>query len=426
MSCFATVSGVRHCAGRRRSIQHTSNFFGSVLPYRVNACTRSSSTQANHQSRNNSNRRRNVAVVVTAVASLAGFSIYTRHVRSKKLATLTPATDSGLLISSSTPGQTSKDSSPKYDVSSLIELITRAGLVGSTKSVKDELDALRKWHTERGYNGGLVVRDLSRPLFSLDLFNSDPGKQESASGKISVSSPDIGVMNQRECYYLYYEILSNGETRQQLFCRGTTVFSDVLTCLQTWFVYDEELGCRVHYGFNEHANRIVEDVIPLLVPPSRHSTVEVCGHSLGGAVSMLVAIKLRKRGYFISRVTSVAGPRFCRGLKERDVLEKWLPADTIRIEDDLDLVTYLPPFGVSVGDKLWLVSDCCDGHKKDDVYMLPREWMEDKLGKSDWVESVWLNLRLFESLRQQNTTHRVSSYAKKLKRIQHDHDPNDR
>lgn len=356
---------------------------------------------------------------------IAGFSIYTRRVRSKKLATLTPATESGLLISSSTPGQTSNPSSPKYDVSSLIELITRAGLVGNTKSVKDELDALRKWHAERGYNGGLVVRDLSRPLFTLDLFDLDSGKQDSPSGQSSVASTDIGAMNQRECYYLYYEILSNGETRQQLFCRGTTLFSDVLTCLQTWFVYDEELGCRVHHGFNEHANRIVEDVIPLLVPPSRHSTVELCGHSLGGAVAMLVAIKLRKRGYFISRVTSVAGPRFCRGLEERDVLEKWLPADTIRIEDDLDLVTYLPPFGVSVGDKLWLVTDYCDGRKKEDVYMLPREWMEDKLGNSHWVESVWLNLRLFESLREPYATHRVSSYAKKLKQIQHTRVPND-
>jgi hypothetical protein len=113
-------------------------------------------------------------------------------------------------------------------------------------------------------------------------------------------------------------------------------------------------------------------------------------------------------------------------LEERDVLEKWLPADTIRIEDDLDLVTYLPPFGVSVGDKLWLVTDYCDGHKKEDVYMLPREWMEDKLAKSDWVESVWLNLRLFESLREQYTTHRVSSYAKKLKQIHHTHVPSDR
>jgi hypothetical protein len=371
-------------------------------------------------SQQHENRQRWKVVVATAAAasSLAGFSIYTRHKRREKLATLIPAKESGLLISSSTDGLSKLQTKPKYDVATLVETITRAGLIGNTKSVKDELDSLRKWHVERGYNGGLVVRDLSRPLFSLDLFHSEENSSEPR--EINASS-----MNQRECYYLYYEIHSNGETRQQLFCRGTTLFSDILTCLQTWFEFDEELGCRVHHGFNEHANRIVEDVIPLLVSPSKNSTIEVCGHSLGGAVAMLVAIKLRKRGYFISKVTSVGGPRFCRGIEERVVLEKWLPSKTIRIEDDLDLVTYLPPIGVSVGDKLWLVSDYRDGEKKDEVYMLPREWMEDQSGVSEFTESVWLNLRLFESLRKQYVTHKVLSYVQKLNQIQREPEDND-
>ncbi len=40
--------------------------------------------------------------------------------------------------------------------------------MGSAKSVKDELHILREWHASRGYYGGVVVRDLSRPLFSLN------------------------------------------------------------------------------------------------------------------------------------------------------------------------------------------------------------------------------------------------------------------
>ncbi|KAL7514553.1 hypothetical protein ACHAXN_013352 [Cyclotella atomus] len=391
------------------------NISRGCLNPRTKGCVRSSTTNT-HRQHEHPHRRRTLAAGLTAAASIAGLSVYTRYERRKKLATLTPAAEGGLLISSSSDEISKAGFKPKYDVSSLIETITRAGLVGGTKSVKDELDTLRKWHVQRGYNGGLVVRDLSRPLFNLDLFHSD--KKESGSNEELNVSNDVGLMNQRECYYLYYEIHSNGETRQQLFCRGTTLLSDVMTCLQTWFEYDEELGCRVHHGFNKHANRIVEDVIPLLVPPSNKSTIEICGHSLGGAVAMLVAIKLRKRGYFVTKVTSVAGPRFCRGIEEREVLEKWLPARTIRIEDDLDLVTYLPPFGVSIGDKLWLVSDYFDGKLKDEVYMLPGECMEDGTGVNDFTESVWLNLRLFESLRKQHVTHRVMSYVEKLKQIQ--------
>lgn len=237
-----------------------------------------------------------VAAVLAVVG--ASSSLYTRHIRNDKLSTLTLAKDSEIFHT-------------KYNLNSLIETVSRAGLIGTTKSVKDEIHTLRQWHTERGYNGGIVVRDLSRPLFSLREHPDEHDENSNLTGhEINMN---IDHMNRRECYYLYYEIHSNGETRQQLFCRGTTLLMDVLTCLQWWFVYDEELGCRVHYGFNSHADRIVEDVLPLLAPPRGNTcaTVEVCGHSLGGAVAMLVAIKLRKRGYAVTRVTSLAGPRFC-------------------------------------------------------------------------------------------------------------------
>jgi hypothetical protein len=257
------------------------------------------------------------AVAATVTLGI-GASFYTRQLRDQKLQTLVPAKDSGLLDASASPSTaTSRANSchQKYNLHSLIETTKRAGLIGSTRSVKDELHALREWHASRGYNGGIVVRDLGRPLFSLNSL--DQREPDDGDGNACLNGVvDIVTSDQRECYYLYYEIHSNGEIQQQIFCRGTTLLADVLTCLQTWFVYDEELGCHVHYGFNEHANRIVEDVLPLLVPPNEKggvgATVEVSGHSLGGAVAMLVSIKLRKRGYIVTRVTSIAGPRFCR------------------------------------------------------------------------------------------------------------------
>jgi len=288
---------------------------------------------------------------------MSAASIYTRHIRHEKVSSLTSAKDSGLLS--------------RNKVLSIIETTKRAGLMGTTKSVKEELDLLRKYHIENGYHGGLIVRDLSQPLFSLDECNdakssameSDcnsnsedkEGNVKSVEENGANSNERTSDMAQRECYYLYYEIKPNGHTKQEIFCRGTTLLVDVLTCLQSWFVYDEELGCHVHHGFKKHADRVVEDVLPLLAKPSDFSTVEVSGHSLGGAVAMLVAVKLKKRGYRVTNVLSVAGPRLCRGYKDRDILERLLPKQCIRIENDLDLVPYLPPSGVSAGDKLWLV-----------------------------------------------------------------------
>lgn len=89
--------------------------------------------------------------------------------------------------------------------------------------------------------------------------------------------------NQRQCYYLYYEVRGDGEVRQQIFCRGTTVRADIYTMLKSLSSYDSELGCKVHAGFRRHADRLLTDVQPLLVSPlDKSSTVEVCGHSLGG------------------------------------------------------------------------------------------------------------------------------------------------
>ena len=128
-----------------------------------------------------------------------------------------------------------------------------------------------------------------------------------------------------------------------------------------------------------------------------------------------------------------------QGIKERRVLEKWLPKETIRIEDDLDIVrtqlllndifkfpvtyfhiiscksslplraekvTYLPPIGVSVGDKLWFA--------KDKAYLLPMDSMSQK---NEWADHVWFNLRLFETILSRSNGHRIISYVNKLEQL---------
>jgi len=357
----------------------------------------STAVSSSSPTNNNQKKQKYAAYALAAVSAMSAASIYTRHIRHEKVSSLTSAEDSGLL---------SRDKAL-----SIIETIKRAGLMGSTKSVKEELDLLRRYHIENGYHGGLIVRDLSQPLFNI---SEDEGVKESVNVKsteqngANLSEKKID-MAQRECYYLYYEIKPNGHKKQEIFCRGTTLLVDALTCLESWFVYDQELGCHVHHGFKKHADRVVEDVLPLLAKPSDLSTVEVSGHSLGGAVAMLVAVKLKKRGYRVTNVLSVAGPRVCSGYKDRDILESLLPRQTIRIENDLDIVPFLPPSGVSPGDKLWLVLD--KGQEK--VFMLPKEWLKDPM--NSWAESVLLNLKLFETIWNQSKTHKIATHVTRLK-----------
>lgn len=45
---------------------------------------------------------------------------------------------------------------------------------------------------------------------------------------------------------MYYERKSDGHMLQQIFCRGTTLFDDIVTDLKALYVYDEELECYLH------------------------------------------------------------------------------------------------------------------------------------------------------------------------------------
>lgn len=197
--------------------------------------------------------------VVGVTIPLVGVSIYVREWRQDQLKTLLEAS-----TDKSKPGYL------WYPVDDLAINLKRMGLMGraveGAKSVKEELGVIRQWHQDRGFVGGLVLRDLEQPLFGeehLEDIVGDPMRRA-----------------RRECYYLYYERTPSAEIKQQIFCRGTTLAIDILTCLQAWYVYDEELDARLHIGFRNHADRLIQDVVPMLVKDKR-ATIQVNGHSLG-------------------------------------------------------------------------------------------------------------------------------------------------
>lgn len=286
---------------------------------------------------------------------------------------------------------------PQRSPTEVAQQVRRMGLMGTKYSVNDELDSIRQWHRAHGYHGGLVVRDLTRPMFGAE--------DESVTIEEIIQDPTI--LNRRECYYLYYEVLGNGEIRQEIFCRGTALGFDILTCLQAWMVYDPEIQCRVHRGFLNQANRILEDVLPLLVT-DRRATIHVCGHSLGGAVASLLAVKLRRRGYQVVHVTTVGEPRYCASAKDAMQLLRALPSDVLRIEHEQDFVPFVPPFGAHVAaPKLWLTA------RHGVRYVRPVNSGDTGVG---WTDSVWRNF-LWEILTKNGRPHRIPHYMDILEQL---------
>jgi Lipase (class 3) len=318
----------------------------------------------------------------------------------------------------------------------LLHVIERSGLMGQrpgTKSVKEELDVIRKWHADHGYKGGLVVRELLQPLFEQHYHDSltttptnttptttttnntksstiiddrqQPQQQRSCMTLEDLVHPNLA---RRECYYMYYEITPNGEIKHDIFCRGTTLTIDIWTSLTTWMKYDEELDCRVHMGFNRQATHILHDILPLMAPPSPRTTVRVSGHSLGGAVAYLLAAKLSLRGYRVTQVTSIEAPRICATKTSAKRLQSLLPPDTLRIENDVDPIPLLPPFAYTVGNKLYLV----DSLGK--MAYLPAN-ANNNNNINSWTDSVFVNARVWEILSSQGRTHRVKYIISQLR-----------
>lgn len=361
-------------------------------------------TRISHPSFNTKLKRR-VAIVGIVTTTGALVSYKTRQWRNQHLQELPE-----WQTLSRTPQHTNRT------VQELTRTMERAKLMGKVQDgVSRELEDIRAWHTENGYKGGLVLRELNIPIFTSSTDNNDDDNDDNDSTitdqhHAEFEFLDAMALARRECYYLYYEVKGNGEIKQEIFCRGTTLSVDVLTCLSFWSKYDDDLQCRVHLGFGNHAQHLLKDILPLLAPPlDKRATIEISGHSLGGAVAFLLAIKLKLLGYNVVKLTTVGAPRFVYQ-DARPRLLKLLPKDTLRIECDLDIVPFLPPFASHLGDKLWMVhndDEKDDEHDNCSVCFVP-------FPDFPWTESVWINFRFFPVLTQFAKHHRVRSYINEL------------
>lgn len=101
------------------------------------------------------------------------------------------------------------------EIETLLMIAKRCNIMGS---VQLDYQSIRKWHQDRGYLGGIVVRELDE---TLEKYKAPAGLYDKVSGETEAA--------RRECYYLYYEM--NGRTGKRtydVFIRGTMTWSDMI------------------------------------------------------------------------------------------------------------------------------------------------------------------------------------------------------
>jgi len=126
--------------------------------------------------------------------------------------------------------------------------------------------------------------------------------------------------------------------------RGTDNLRNVLLALKLWPGYSAEpdLGVRLHAGFAQVADELYDQIEPLL---DKGMSIHLTGHSMGGAVCIILGMRLLSRGYRVAQVVAFGSPMVVwNGASERESFRcRWagkLPLT--RVEHCLDPVVNFP------------------------------------------------------------------------------------
>ena len=133
---------------------------------------------------------------------------------------------------------------------------------------------------------------------------------------------------------LYF--LSQSEQTQSLAIRGTANLNNVIVDLSVSLQPDSQLGILLHSGFGQAARQVLQDVRPYLDP---HKPLDITGHSLGGAIAVVLAMYLKTEDYPVNTVVTFGQPK----VTNVTGAEKFDDLPLYRIVTQQDIVPLVPP-----------------------------------------------------------------------------------
>lgn len=177
------------------------------------------------------------------------------------------------------------------------------------------------------YSQGLYYAKVANAAYS------DAGDLESSLQPLQLK---LIKTNKQSTNEMQYFLARKDNNEQVIALRGTASVDDVIIDARFVFVKDENLGINVHKGFDNAAREILKEIRPSL---DKTLPVYVTGHSLGGAVAVVVGMYLQKEGYNLKQIFTYGQPKVTdrRGAK----LYQSLPL--IRFTNEKDIVPLVPP-----------------------------------------------------------------------------------
>lgn len=131
--------------------------------------------------------------------------------------------------------------------------------------------------------------------------------------------------------------------KQTITIRGTDDRANTWQDLEIALVRNDYLGINLHRGFQNDTKVIHADIKPHLKPAY---SIRLTGHSLGGAVAIILADFLVKDGFRVERVVTFGQPKVT-DLEGKSITRRGIT----RVVHDEDVVPMLPPDGLLLANK---------------------------------------------------------------------------
>ena len=183
---------------------------------------------------------------------------------------------------------------------------------------------------------------------------------------------------------------------QVIAIRGTANAQNVMVDLDINLKKDETLGIQVHQGFAGSAAAVFKDVTPLL---NKDMPVETTGHSLGGAVAVLLGMYLQVDGYDLQAITTFGQPKVSN--VQGSIAFSNLPLTRIVTPKDLvPLVPPLSPMQIKELDIYW--------HSGVEIILLDG----NKFSETSGIKSMMRATKIVSSLPDESNlhAHQMSTY----------------
>ncbi len=138
-------------------------------------------------------------------------------------------------------------------------------------------------------------------------------------------------------YGVSYFLATSTETRQQILSvRGTSNVENALVDVAFQLIPNEPTGVKLHQGFALSADYIYEKVAAAL---NRDFRISTTGHSLGGAVALILAMYLDAAGFDVDKVITFGQPKVTNVSGSR----QYAHLDVTRVVTPKDMVPLVPP-----------------------------------------------------------------------------------